>query len=628
MNRLGGIIYPTSFLMSDQLKIMSLAYKDNSYLKPLNSYRYKNIDLGSWGNLAFNERKTLWITFDGDIANRNSLKAELKNLGYHFSTSTDEEILLNAYDAWKEKFISKLHGFFAIALFDQEQESLLLIRDRIGKKRLFWCSYGGYWVFASDIKAILATGLVPQTPSIDGLASYLFFGYIPQDFSPILSVNKVLPGHCVKVNLLGKSVIHSYWSYSALLEEKQSISEEECSQKLHLFIEKGIPKPHNDNDTVGTFLSSDLGSISLAWFLEQNNFLKLRGFATGEQEPIDNLLHFPLQRKTLTPSEILMALPTIVWHLDEPASNSYIYESWMLGQLAKEKCSVIISSYGWEQMFAGHSRFFSDLHKESKTIHNFANRIAHLPPSFRNHVLFPIFNFLKLNLKYKVLRNIDIDPMLLSSLLAQALFQKKMRKKASPFLYHYFNPEIFTQRFHRLGKVEAHIEALLYLETKTLLPDNLLSPIDQLFTSFDIEFAVPFLNYDLIHFMAKIPSDYKFKDKIPGIALAQLMRSVCSEYSSFEPLIRENPIYSLSIEKWRTSIEFRKVFELLKKGILVEEGLISGKWLKQQLGYPYLIPATFMQLFAILILEIWFRLFIRTPIGRAVLPISSEELLS
>ncbi|MCB1181365.1 MAG: hypothetical protein KDK55_05025 [Chlamydiia bacterium] len=627
MTRLGGIIYPTAYQMSDLFEMMSGAYGHD-----LGSsiFRYKNLEMGTLGGaLSSNSRKSCWVACDGKLHNASSLKCELQNKGYHFVTSSESELIVHAYDAWGDRFISKLIGYFTIALFDEEIETLFLIRDRIGHKRLYWTSSGGYWMFASEIKALLATGVVPQTPAIDGIASYLFFGYTPQDLSPIRNVNKVLPGHLIKVNLKQQSTIEQFWSYSTLLEEKSHWTFEESLSSLSVRLDEAVISVIPPSGPFGTMIEPTLGSTAMAWSLSHlTSKGRIRGYTKHPKaQAIADILHIGTNTINFTPTQAFLELPQIVWQLDDPIADPRILCSWFLGKIASDETPTVFSAIGWEQVFAGKLAYFSNLGGK-KEMESIAKKIAHLPSSIREGFFFLFLGFFHLRYKYEILRNLDINPLQIAYLHSMGLFTQNQRKKASPYLSRFFDPEVFTQRFHRLSKVQNSTDALLYFETKTYLPDSLLPMMDQIFNYYGLELMTPFLDHRLIEWMATCPIEIKCLNNIPGILLAQLLKKRTSEFDLLEPHIFPSPPQTAFIDEWRKDSLCRKMFSLLQQGCLVEEGLISAKWIKQQLGYPYMISSSFCQLWAILILEIWFRLNIISPIGHSSLPVSTEELLS
>lgn len=619
MLRIAGIISPNAYQAAD-LK-GSLLFKDPSKVA---SFRYQNLELflGLQQNrsepfsIATNDRKTLRIVFDGRLLNASSLRTELEEkYGHHFKGDSDEEILIHAYEVWKEEFLQKIEGGFALALFDEKKEVLLLARDPLGQKPLYWTVQGNYWLFATEIKTLLATGLVPQTPSIEGLASYLFFGYVPQDYSIIQGVNKLLPGHFLKVNLKRQVSIAQYWSYSRFLEENSTLSFEEAEDRLQLYLEKAIAQALPSEGKFGAPLLGDLGSSALALFLAKKS-IPLKGYSVffdDQQlaslecaEKVASDLDIPQPAKRMIfPEDTFNALPKIVWHLDEPIADLFAIQTWYLAELAASDTSIFFTSAGWEELFGGAKRYCAKTQPLKPSISSW---IAQAPPFLRDRLFIPLLGVLGKKTKFQVMRNLDPGQKEHARYLKESsLFEGRSRYKVSPLLAEAFDPEVFSRRFHRLNFIEeAHLPSLYY-DAKLKLPDNDLFQHERLFSAHHLNLVNPFLNRDLVEFLAGLPDRIKLKDNHPASLLKHLSEQL---FIASLPLEKETTF----LDNWRNYPPFRTLFGSLVEGRLVEEGYISAKWIKQQLGYPYLIPSTFRQFWAILNLEVWFRLFIDNPI--------------
>lgn len=265
MSHIAGIIYPSAFQVTDLIGSIGLAFSTHPECQ---YFRYKNLELGAWNtSICANERKNIWAFLDGQIYNAPELREQLKKQGFKFTQEDDALLLVHAYDAWEEDFLSHLNGPFALAVFDEEKETLLIARDRLGQKPLYWTTQGEYWLFSTEIKGLLTSGIVPQTPSIDALASYLCFGFIPQDLAAIQDVNKILPGHYLKVDLSRQALIGQYWSLSQQYKAKTFLSPEGVYDQFGKTLQEAFKTSYRDEETVGSFLTGDLGASSLLCFL-------------------------------------------------------------------------------------------------------------------------------------------------------------------------------------------------------------------------------------------------------------------------------------------------------------------------------------------------------------------------
>jgi asparagine synthase (glutamine-hydrolysing) len=571
MPHLGGILHPSSFKMNELVGSMSQAFS----APPSEFLRHKNLELAIFGaTLPTKDHRAIHVLLNGNIRNSNELRIKLEALGLASENESDEEIIRFSYLAWGESFMNHLEGDFACALLDCKKDLLYLVRDRIGKKTLYWTTQGEYFLFSTDLKGLLATGVVPQSPSLVGLSSYLYFGYIPQDLTPVLGVNKLLPGYFLKMQLSGKFLIEQYWSLSKCLIEKEKRESADFEKILGKTVSEACLQ-----SSVGLLDHGGRGISLIHASLEKK--MGSKGFTT---------FHPTFEE----PESTIEDLVEMVWHLDEPTADLTLPGIWQAVKKASEiSTQTLIIDAGWEEMIA-----ISSQAKHSSP--SLAYRLAKLPAPIRSGFVLPLVGLLHPSFKWKILRNIEINRDLMGYLSQIALFKGMERKHVSPSLYHQFDPEIFIERFHRISEVKGEHDLMFYFNAKTKIPDSILLQHENLSAPFSIDISAPFLESQVLNFATSVEMN------------------VASSY------FRQDERVTNSLCR---SPYFRELFELLTRGVLVRQDLISAKWIRHQLGFPFLVPGAFKKLWAILILEIWFRLYINQPIGKASLTISVDELL-
>ncbi len=242
MTGIAGILYPDIFhihkLMDPILDSLSQRGSIVHEEAARDVYSYKDLSLGvSGGLIAANPKKSLIAILDGKIYNYDELSLDLKNAGYDLTTTNQSEVLIYAYEAWGEEFAKKINGDFAAAIFDKNKNTLYLYRDRVGVKPLYWFFDQNHFIFGSDIKSLLASDIIPQTPATDSIAFYLALGYIPQDMTPIQNVNKLLPAHYLKFSRETGMSIHPYWSYGEKFLSSKSEPIESVRRNLDCFVQ-------------------------------------------------------------------------------------------------------------------------------------------------------------------------------------------------------------------------------------------------------------------------------------------------------------------------------------------------------------------------------------------------------
>lgn len=633
MPSFAGVLYPNAFQMTNLIHSMSPTFLKNPRSQPFRFFRYKSIEMGSWNvSMSSNPKKSIWAMICGDLLNAEELREELKTEGHILQTKEPAEILVLGYERWgSAALFEKLNGPFAVALFDEQKEELYLGLDRMGQRTIYWSFQGDHFLFGTEIKGLLASGIVPQVPSNTSFSSYLYFGFFPQDYSAIEGINKLVPGHFLKINLRREMIIEQYWSLSSQLRQREELSFEEAHQRLGKVLESSINRACRSESKVATYLHNTLGSDLLSWLIahsKQRDQVETFTPIFEEKEPtilrkagqFAHALNLEHHSKRISVDLALDELPRIVWHLDEPVADPAILQTWHLGRLVQKSDSTLLLDLGWRDLMAGHDYYFarmSDFPIETSIAH----RLAQLNPFLRDHLIFPWVHLFNPKLAFRILRNIRINREQIAYLAFRALFKGKTRKQASPFLYDYFDPEVFTQRFHRLTSSLGDVHPAMYYDLKTALPNHILHQYHRLLSSFGVKSYTPFLDNEMLHFAASLPDKVKFAGKVPAAVMVGLWKRLTGKdlEERSEPLIAST---------WSNHPRLRAVFSSLESGRLVEEGLVSQQWIHEMCRMQDLTDIGFRELWSVLILEIWFRLFINRPIGMTDHEVKTEVLLS
>lgn len=600
-SRLAGIVYPDVLQMNVILSPMLETMR--SGLKPVKEiHTHKNIQLGTIGApLLFNEKKTLVAALDGEIENYKELEKEL-------GASGPKAILLAAYDKWQEKCLEKLDGSFAFALYDTAREQLLLARDRIGKKPLYWYHDQHHLIFGSEIKSLLASGLVPQTPALDAIAMYLYFGFIPQDLSPIKEVSKLLPASYLLYQPKKGRSIRQYWSYSHFFEKKEPYAGSFAS-----LLERGTEKLLTAREkTVGCFVTGGLGSASVAWEVKRLAKEKeVLGYSVGfkgqtEEDTrvaakVASTLQIPLRADFITPKNVTDDLVSIIWNLDEPIADPNNIATWKLCQMAREETETIFSGMGSDEILAGHSRYQTP--GPTSGLHLFPTRL-----------LVPLINLFSPSMAFHMLKRSRTDPWQFEFLKQNALFSPELLKAAAPMLAHFLDPDTFLHKFHHMSRIGSPIAQLLYIDVKTRLPDHFMLQYERLTKAHGLTWQTPFLDRELIEFTAGLTEPGLLKQLVSPIFPSDIVNRPKQSRPDF-------------LTPWATLPEIHALFKMLLNGTLLDSGLISEPWLREQLSSTHVAPHSFRLLWSLLTLETWFQLFINRPIRATPITHQLHELL-
>lgn len=629
MAGIAGVVYSDSFHANRLMTFMldTLSYRGRS-IKESQLHTFRNMQVGICGG-TIAVHKNIYVGLDGTIYNHNYLRPLLQEHGYDAILASDASLIAFAYELWGEKFLTHIDGDFAFFLLDQDKAQILLARDRIGKKPLYWFHSGGQFIFASELKGLLASGAVPQTTSNHSLATYLFFGYTPQDLSPVHGVNKLLPAYYLTINSNHRKSIHSYWSYSHYFTKNigwdEPIVMDHFNDLLLDSIAKRLPSQH----PIGCFVSGGLGSGTVAYYLQQLvPANQIQAYTVGFQDEntadmqaaaeVTKAFHIPHRHEVITPYTFLNDLVKIVWYLDEPLADPNITATWRMSGLATP-VNVVFSGMGSDEILAGHTRYTVGEHEIQ-----YRNLIVQLAMPMIRQLFLPILKFFYQRAVFGILRKTPVDPWQTGYLLQNALFTKDDLAAAAPRLANLFDPGIFLHRFYNLPKITSPLASFMYLDVKTRLADWYILQYERLTAARDLEWRAPFLSRSLMEYLAGMPEPEHLTPEETFFILKALLKDVFPQ--SF--INRPKKTRKDFLKPWVEESGLAQLFEILPKGTLVEQGIISETWLREHVSTPQKRRDSFRLLWGILILEIWVQLYINRPIQFAPPDISVHELIT
>lgn len=629
MGAIAGVVYPDVFQMTDLLRPMLKVLRRRCQ-KPNTVHDWKNIQVGAAGHpIAVNDKHTVLAAIDGVIYNANALWEKLEEKGFARHENI-AKLIVSAYEAFGTSFLEQIDGDFALVVLDENSSQLLLARDRIGKKPLYWYHDHQHFLFASEIQALLATGAVPQTPAIDGMAAYLSLGYIAQDVTAIEGVSRLLPGHYLILRPNQHKTIHSYWSYSSLFTSPRDEPSSKVAEHVNTLLQDAVKERLPDSDPVGCFISGGLGSASIAYYVHKlRDNHKVEAFSAGFDKESDedlrtasqvaNELSFPQKITVINAKEALNDLVKVIWHLGEPIADPNVLMIWNLARLASESVPTVLSGMGSDELLAGHTRYTA--HESSEHNSSWFQRIQQ--PIKRNFIV-PLLNTFLPSASLDMIRQCKTNPWQTQYLHANALFDEKMLQEASPALSGLFDPTTFLHKFHQLAKIKSIVSSFLYFDFKTRLPDCYVMQLDRLTTAFGLDWKAPYLSTEVVEYLAGVPEPEQLAVDDTASYLKAILKSHLPESVIRRPKV-SRPHF---LESWTDNPTLTQAFELLRQGNCVDTGIISRSWLSENLETPQKRKQAFKYLWAVMVLEIWLRLFIVRPIRSDPPEISLLDFLS
>jgi asparagine synthase (glutamine-hydrolysing) len=325
--------------------------------------RLSIIDLAGGAQPLANEDGTVWVTYNGEIYNFLEVREELVKLGHRFRTHCDTEVLVHAYESWGDGFVKRLNGMFALAIHDVRRGRLLLARDHLGIKPLFYCVRDGTLYFASEVKAILAAG-IPARVRGESLQEYLIFRYIAGSNSFFDGIHRLPAGHTA-VFEQGRLAVAAFWTPP--LDEGPRMSLDEAAEELDRLLRRAVGAQMMSDVPLGTFCSGGVDSGLVSTFAASSSPHTLQTFAVGFEDRAwdESALAADTARRIKSdhhvviaePREFLGLLPRLIWHHDEPLSHPNSIPLYQLSRFAREFVTVILTGEGADELFCGYPRY-------------------------------------------------------------------------------------------------------------------------------------------------------------------------------------------------------------------------------------------------------------------------------
>jgi asparagine synthase (glutamine-hydrolysing) len=494
--------------------------------------RLSIIDLSGGKQPIYNEDSSAVIVFNGEIYNYAGLMADLAARGHLFRTRSDTETILHSYEEYGSQCVQRLRGMFAFAIWDRRQNRLLLARDRLGIKPLYFYRDCNFFAFASEIKALLESPSVPRELDTEALDLYLSLRYVPGPRTMFKDIFKLQPGHTL---LLDEGGIHiqKYWDvpYHPLpgrtpadyLAEFEQLLEE--SVRLRLMSE--VP--------LGVFLSGGLDSSSiLAVMSKITGGERIKTFSVGyeassvQEEESNEFYYARMAAKAfgaehhefrVSAPDFGDFIPDLVWHLDEPLADPSCIPLYFLSKLARKHVTVILSGEGADEILAGYGIYRKMLALEE--FYQFvaplsaplAPLLGHLMPGEARRSYLRMSG-LPLEIRYRGVSR-AFRPELKEQLLADCLCDESQERLNDLFLPYYRH----VQR-------AAPLDRMLYADTKVWLPDDILMKADKMTMANALELRVPFLDHRLVEFAAAVPPKLKLNGSSGKFLLRRSMQEV------------------------------------------------------------------------------------------------------
>lgn len=456
---------------------------------------------------------TIVLSYNGEVYNFRELRRELTARGYHFRSSGDTEVVLRAYEEWGEECIQRLHGMFALAVWDARVARLLLARDRTGKKPLFYSLLGGRMTFASEIKGIRTAPWIETGPDLGRIPEYLTFGYVPNPATLYEGIEQVPPGCTVTYDAEGLHAPLPYWD--SLPAPESRYQETHLAQDVACLLRAATETRLIADVPLGAFLSGGVDSSIVVGLMARASAEPVRTFSMGfaDEASFDERSYARLvaerfgteHTEFVVRADAVALLDTLLWHHDQPFHDSSAIPTYLVSQLAAEHVKVVLNGDGGDEVFGGYDRFVAA--RLSGLVPPALGRVARaggrlLPV---NHGYYSprrrverFFELAEQPLKERYMSWIAVfNRDLLGEVLQPLLRQPDVQVTAS------------MRRCYERASSLPELDAILYANFKTYLPDDLAVKMDRMSMAHSLETRSPFLDTALIERLARVPASRK-----------------------------------------------------------------------------------------------------------------------
>ncbi len=511
--------------------------------------RLSIVDLSDSGRQPLaNEDGTVWITFNGEIYNHTGLRAQLESKGHVFRSRSDTEAIVHAYEEFGLDFVRHLTGMFALAIWDGARRRLVLVRDRLGIKPLYYTADSGRVRFASEIKALLADPQVPREVNGQALFDLMGYEFTPAPETLFAGIRKLLPGCMLVVEADGSLRMSRYWA----LESK---AVEPSPAVLCELLERACSEHMMSDVPVGAFLSGGIDSSSVVSFLSESGTSGLQTFALGYREASFSEFgyarrvadHFQTHHRELLVRPVdARAIERSVWHLDEPTTDPSNLPFMLVCEEARRYVKVALSGDGGDELLMGYDRF-----RASKA----ASLLARLPLPLRRRLYRALISRLGDDDVKKGPRNI-LKRFLQGAVLPSAGEHLRWQYFLDPATaVAIFKPDVLqrldTDPFGPVKRWSAGAPAERalreqYVELNTVLPDSVLMKVDKMSMAHGLEVRPPFLDHRVVEFCYSLPANAK----LHGFTTKWLLKCAMRERLPPGIAMRGKQGFSLPMKNW------------------------------------------------------------------------------
>ena len=560
----------------------------------------------------------LHIIFNGEIYNYEEIRNELISKGHHFVTHSDTEVMLHGWREYGEKSIQQWRGMFTIVMYDEKNNELICVRDRAGVKPFYYYYHDGLFLFTSELKAFHQHPLFQKKINVDAVASYLQYGYVSSPHCIFEHAHKLPAAHILKLNCItGAMNLTPYWNvYDHYNKHKLSIGLPEAINETEKILDRSFALRMVADVPVGVFLSGGYDSSCVTALLQKNNTEKIKTFTIGSTDK--KLDEAPFAKEIAkhlgtdhteyycTPQEALDIIPELPYYYDEPFADSSGIPTILVSRLARKRVTVALSADAGDEIFAGYNRY--------DYISRYGNKLKAIPKPLRRIAAgamekvpsenIPYFRSQKhFHSRYDKLKNLlhDPSPAELLRNLSYVFTTKELDKL--------FNKEIkLLPTLHNSSELKKEfydpLSFMMAVDYQTYMVDDILQKVDRATMSVSLEGREPYLDQNIIEWVAQLPSEYKYYKRQKKYILKQIVH----KYIPREMMERPKMGFAIPVESWLKNELRNLVNEYLSEQQLSSHGLFNKEEVKNTVNTFFQgRTEKYLKIWHLLMFQMWYK---------------------
>lgn len=572
--------------------------------------RLSVIDVAGGHQPISNEDGTIWTSYNGEIYNFRDLHSQLATRGHVFRTRSDTETIVHGYEEWGAECLQRFRGMFAFALWDGLTRTVVLARDRLGIKPLYYWDSGTKLVWGSEAKSILLDPDYVRRPNLSALRTFLRMRFVPSPATLFQGIEKLPPGHYLSCRAGQTPVVTRYWDVPFQAERAVHVNESDVAADVRGRLQESVKAHLVSEVPVGVFLSGGVDSSSVVALVAQTTNQPVQTFSVGFG-PTDrgDELRFARQvachvgtvhHELRVESSSFEALQDIIWHLDEPIADPAAIPTYLLSRFAREHVTVVLTGEGADELFGGYRKYYWN---------RMIARFRRLPESVRRAVIGSLHavQFLGDGRLRQVaawasvpdrVRLVDmmsdVSTSEVEELLTGDAAAALRSEDAWPFPF-------------ELPNGDDLVKQMLYLDVKTWLPDELLFKVDKMTMAASLEARVPFLDHEFVEFAMGLPSALKLK----GDREKHVLREAISDLLPPDIVRRRKHVFMVPFDRWFQNELKTYLSDVVTDSRTIERGILNRSVVEGALRQFWDGRTRLGQsLFTLLVFELWSRIFL------------------